>query len=89
MIGVERVERRYDREGALCCSGAIAQFDPERAASLRARNLDDAETADAQAMCYLCPMCRRVLAADAQERGLKGYHIIELARMSLGELPRP
>jgi hypothetical protein len=40
-------------------------------------------------MCYLCPVCRRVLAPDAQARGLDGYHIIELVRMSLGELPRP
>ena len=89
IIGVERVERRYDREGALCCSGAIAQFDAERAAALRARNLEDAEAAGAQAMCYLCPMCRRVLSADAESRGLANYHVIELARMSLGELEAP
>jgi ferredoxin len=88
-IGVERVERRYDRENALCCSGAVAQFDPERAATIRAWNLDDAQAAGAEAMCYLCPVCRGTLAADAQARGLAGYHIIELARMSLGELPPP
>jgi hypothetical protein len=89
MIGVERVERRYDSENALCCSGAIAQWDGERAAALRARNLDDAETAGAQAMCYLCPMCRRLLSPDAESKGLANYHIIDLVRMSLGELPRP
>ncbi len=89
LIGVERVERRYDRESALCCSGAIAQWDGERAAALRARNLEDAKAAGAQAMCYLCPMCRRVLSADAESKGLANYHIIELARMSLGELLRP
>jgi ferredoxin len=88
-IGVERVERRYDRENALCCSGAITQFDAERAAAIRARNLDDAREAGAKAMCYLCPVCRGVLAPDAQARGLGGYHIIELVRMSLGEMPRP
>lgn len=89
LIGVERVERRYDRENALCCSGAIAQWDGERAAGIRARNLDDAKGAGAQAMAYLCPMCRRLLAADAASRGMANYHIIELARMSLGELDRP
>jgi Fe-S oxidoreductase len=89
LVGVERVERRYDREQALCCSGAIAQFDVERAAALRARNVDDAKAAGAEAMCYLCPMCRRVLSADADSKGLRNYHVIELARMSLGELPRP
>lgn len=89
LIGVDRVERRYDRESALCCSGAIAQWDGERAAAIRARNLEDAKGAGAQAMCYLCPMCRRVLSADAESRALANYHIIELARMSLGELSRP
>jgi Fe-S oxidoreductase len=88
LIGVERMERRYDREGAICCSGAIVQWDGERAAALRARNVDDAKTAGAEAMCYLCPMCRRVLSADAESKGLANYHIIELVRMSLGELPR-
>lgn len=88
-IGVERVERQYDREDALCCSGAIAQFDAERARGIRARNLDDARAAGAEAMCYLCPMCRGVLTPDAQARGLPGYHVIELVRMSLGELPGP
>jgi len=89
LIGVERAERRYDREGALCCSGAIAQWDGERAAALRARNLEDAQGAGAQAMCYLCPMCRRVLSGDAENRGLANYHVIELVRMSLGELEAP
>jgi len=88
-IGVERVERRYDRENALCCSGAIAQFDADRAAAIRARNLDDAQAAGAEAMCYLCPVCRSILTPDAQARGLPGYHVIELVRMSLGELPQP
>jgi hypothetical protein len=87
LIGVERVGRRYDRESALCCSGAITQWDKERGAAIRARNVDDAKSADAQAMCYLCPMCYRVLSPDAEAKGLANYHIIELARMSLGELP--
>jgi len=40
-------------------------------------------------MCYLCPMCRRVLSHDAESKGLANYHIIELVRMSLGELAVP
>ncbi len=88
-IGVERVDRRYDREGALCCSGAVVQFDAERARGIRARNLDDAQACGAEAMCYLCPVCRTILTPDAQARGLPGYHVIELVRMSLGELPKP
>jgi len=34
-------------------------------------------------------MCQRVLSADAEGEGLSNYHIIELARMSLGELAAP
>jgi len=86
-IGVERVERRYDREGALCCSGAVSFLQPQMAADVRARNLDDAQQAGAQAMCYLCPMCRRSLTADAEARGLGNHHVIDLVRMALGELP--
>jgi len=88
-LGIERVVRRYDREGALCCSGAVSFLQPEMAAGVRARNLDDAQEAAAQAMCYLCPMCRQTLTPDAQTRGLGNYHIIELVRMALGELPAP
>jgi len=86
-IGVERVERRYDRENALCCSGAVNVLKPDMAPGLRARNLDDAQEAGAQAMCYLCPVCRRMLTPEAQARGLGNHHIIELVRMALGELP--
>ena len=89
LIGVERVQRRYDRESSLCCGLAVTAFNPDQAPLVRQRNLDDAQAAGAQALCYLCPMCRRGLADDAQARGLGGYHIIELARMALGELPAP
>jgi len=89
LIGVERVKRRYDRDDCLCCGLAVGMFHPEQAPVIRQRNLEDAVDAGAQGMCYLCPMCRRGLGEDAQARGLDNYHIIELARMALGELPRP
>jgi ferredoxin len=84
LIGVERVERRYDREDALCCSGAIAMWDADRAAEIRNRNLEDALAAGAEAMGYLCPVCMQVLAPDAAARGLRNHHLVELVRMSLG-----
>jgi len=37
----------------------------------------------------VCPMCRRTLTPDAQARGLRNYHVIELVRMASGELPAP
>jgi Fe-S oxidoreductase len=89
LIGVKRVERQYDREGCLCCGLAATMFNPQIAPVIRQRNLDDALAAGAEAMCYLCPMCRRGLADDVRRYGLAGYHIIELVRMALGELPAP
>ena len=89
LIGVERVQRRYDRENCLCCGLVVGMFNPELGPVIRQRNLDDARDAGAQAMCYLCPMCRRGLADDARARGLDNYHIIELVRMAFGELPQP
>jgi len=87
LIGVERVQRRYDRESSLCCGLPATMFNPPLAPVIRQRNLDDALAAGAEAMCYLCPMCRRGLADDARAHGLAGYQIIELVRMALGELP--
>ena len=89
LIGVERVQRRYDRESSLCCGLAATMFNPPVAPVVRQRNLDDALAAGAEAMCYLCPMCRRGLTDDARAYGLAGYQIIELVRMALGEVPVP
>jgi Fe-S oxidoreductase len=89
LIGVERVPRQYDREDCLCCSLVVGMSNLERAQAIRDRNLDDAARAGAKAICFLCPMCRRGLAEDAKARGLAGYHIVELTRMALGELPAP
>jgi len=89
LIGVERVQRRYDRESSLCCGLPATMFNPQLAPAIRRRNLDDGLAAGAQAMCYLCPVCRRGLADDVRAHGLAGHHIIELARMALGELPAP
>ena len=89
LIGAERVQRRYDRESCLCCGLSATVFNPQMAPVIRRRNLDDALAAGAEAMCYLCPMCRRGLADDARRYGFAGYHIIELVRMALGEVPPP
>ncbi len=89
LIGVERVQRRYDREDCLCCGLVASMFKPQQGPEIRQRNLEDALGAGAQAMCYLCPMCRRGMTDDARARGLANYHIIELARMALGEIPHP
>ena len=41
-IGVERVERKYDIESALCCGALFSRIGPDRIKPLMAGNLQDA-----------------------------------------------
>jgi Fe-S oxidoreductase len=86
-IGVERVERRYDRESALCCGGLFSRIYPDRIKPLMAANLKDATEHQAEAMVFLCPLCMTTLGKGAGEQGLKPIFISQLVRMALGEIP--
>ncbi len=88
-IGVERVERTYDRESALCCGGLFSRIYPDRIKPLMAANLKDAAEHQAEAMVFLCPLCMMTLGKAACEHGLKPMFITQLVRMALGELPFP
>lgn len=88
-IGVERVERTYDRESALCCGGLFSRIYPDRIKPLMAANLNDAAERQAEAMVFLCPLCMMTLGKAASEHGLKPMFITQLVRMALGELPFP
>ena len=58
LIGVERVEREYDRENALCCGEVIRMLKGYKLADdLQKRNIDDMITAGAEACIFNCPMC--------------------------------
>ena len=89
LIGAERPARRYERENALCCTGAFVKVYPQLAAEVQAKNVDDALQAGADALITLCPMCDRVLRRPATERGLRKIYITDLCRMALGEKPFP
>ena len=89
LIGVERVNRRYDREEALCCTGAFIRVYPDLAREIQAKNIDDAVTSGADALVTLCPMCDRVLRKPAAAKGLTKIYVTDLCRMALGELPYP
>jgi ferredoxin len=89
LIGVERVDRKYDRDEALCCMGMLERIDGERSKKYQDMNLKDAVDAGAQAMVFLCPFCHMFLGKKAEERGLKPIFITELSRMALGEMPFP
>ncbi len=83
LIGVERVEREYDRLHALCCSSPMMPRDREKAKLFKEKNIRDAVEHGAEAMAYLCPLCVLNLRRVADAAGLKNYHLIELVKTSL------
>jgi len=89
LIGVERPGRRYERESALCCTGAFVRVYPQLAVEYQAKNVDDAIQCGADALVTLCPMCDRVLRRPTTERGLRKIYISDLCRMALGEKAFP
>jgi Fe-S oxidoreductase len=89
LIGVERPPRKYERETALCCTGAIVNVNRERAIEIQAKNIDDAIQCGADAIITLCPMCDRILRRPTSQRGFNKIFITDLCRMALGEKPWP
>jgi len=89
LIGVQRPPRKYERENALCCTGAFVRVYPQLAADVQARNVDDVIHCGANALITLCPMCDRVLRKPSAEKGLKKIYITDLCRMALGEKDFP
>lgn len=89
LMGVERVERQYDRESALCCGGMFSRIDPDRINPIVEANIEDAVTSGGEGMVFLCPLCLHALAGPVAAQGLKPLFITQLARMALGELPFP
>jgi len=88
LIGVERVERKYDRVSALCCGGVMAvmlNLGKEESHKWRMKNLMDAKEAGAEAMVFLCPLCVLSLRSRAKAQGLEPYIISNLVRLALGE----
>ena len=79
--------RRYDREEALCCTGAFVRVYPDLAREIQAKNIDDAVAAGADVLVTLCPMCDRVLRKPSAAKGLMKIYVTDLCRMALGELP--
>lgn len=89
LIGVNRVQRRYDRENGMCCGGAAFMLDIGDPSTNRQKNLDDALSHGAKAMVCLCPMCIEQLTPDAQKKNLPLIFISDIARMALGEIEMP
>jgi len=87
LIGVARVNRRYDRENAMCCGQDMhgIQKRGEKFPAFKMENIHDAKSTGAEAMVYLCPLCLDALGRLARENGLANYMISDLCRMAIGE----
>jgi Fe-S oxidoreductase len=88
LIGVERVEREYDRENALCCGTTIRSnkgFD--LADDVQKRNVDDMVKAGAEYCVLNCPACQLGLEENLRRTGVKPIHMVDLCKMAIGEEP--
>jgi Fe-S oxidoreductase len=86
LIGVERLAREYDRENALCCGGPFSWVGKGNLIRpTQNKNVKDMLDHGAEVCVYNCPMCKQVLGAKVERKGLKNYLLSDLARMALGE----
>jgi len=88
LIGVERVNRKFDRIDALCCAAPqISMGKKDLAKETQKKNLEDAISAGAGTLVVTCPMCYDTLKRPTKRYGLSLYIITDLCRLALGETP--
>ncbi|TDA29598.1 MAG: (Fe-S)-binding protein [Archaeoglobi archaeon] len=84
LIGAERVERKYDRENALCCGGIIRSLQRyDLFVDVQKRNVEDMARANAEYCVFNCPACYSSLAKRVEEKGIKPVMIHELCKLAL------
>lgn len=85
-IGVQRVEREYDGDNALCCGGVLrVQQREEVADDLLERNLSDMKAAGATVCVFNCPFCLFTMGEAVAQRGMMPILMSELCHFALGE----
>jgi Fe-S oxidoreductase len=86
LIGVQRLNRKYDKQQALCCAEIFRMgMGPDLADDVQKRNLDDMLESGAEYVVFNCPACWDSLAAKVAARGLKPIHMIDLCKLAIGE----
>ncbi len=86
LIGVERAEREYDRERAMCCGAAfVLAGKAELAEELQRKNVQDMVDSGATHVVFNCPMCYTTLAEKVKAEGLEPLMVVDLCRMAIGE----
>ncbi|RLF16503.1 MAG: (Fe-S)-binding protein, partial [Thermoprotei archaeon] len=89
LIGVERVEREYDRENALCC-GSIFKLQGryDLAVDVQRRNIEDMVKHGAEVCVFNCPNCYWTLSELVAKRGIKPLLMSQLCQLAIGERPK-
>jgi Fe-S oxidoreductase len=90
LIGLERVEREYDRENALCCGGTLSMLGKKKLMrETQNKNIKDMIDHGAEVCFYNCPMCMETMGSKAERKGVKNYLLTDLVRLALGENLEP
>ncbi|MBI4833182.1 MAG: (Fe-S)-binding protein [Candidatus Lindowbacteria bacterium] len=86
LVGAERVQRKYDRENALCCGAVIMTHGrDDLAEDTRKRNIEDMKEAGATACVFNCPYCLVALGEAVAQEGIMPLLMSDLCRLALGE----
>jgi Fe-S oxidoreductase len=86
LMGVERVQRAYDRKHALCCGCPISpHLGNEKGEEVKSKNIKDAKEHDASAMVFMCPYCALQLREEVDQAGLEPIFLTNLVRRAIGE----
>ncbi|MFO8018075.1 MAG: (Fe-S)-binding protein [Promethearchaeia archaeon] len=86
LIGIERVDRKYDRENALCCGAPFAMLGKRKMVRpTQKKNIKDMKEHNAEYAIFNCPMCLDTLGSKAKRKDLKPYLLSDLVRMAMGE----
>ena len=89
LIGVERVEREYDRENGLCCGAVFEMWgEYELAEEVQKKNIEDMVKSGARFAAFNCPMCLVALGEKAAKAGLMPILVSDLCRLAVGEMPK-
>ena len=86
LIGVDRAERQYDKDNALCCGMTIrATQRDDLADDVQKRNLDDMESVGAKYCVFNCPACFFAMREMVAERKMIPILMSDLCQMALDE----
>ncbi len=84
--GVDFVEMKHNRENALCCGSVLTLLkEPDKAADIGERKLNEALEAGAEKIIALCPCCEFQMRVT-RDKKKKEIEIVDLARFSVKAL---